>query len=67
MGDPATRALWLAIAIIASAGIGTIATFLSWVGGEPVPRALLVGGAGFAGAFGLILAAVKFASDRSSS
>jgi hypothetical protein len=64
MNDPATRALWLAITIIAATLVGALAALLSWASGGSVPGALLVGGGAFAGTVLLVLTAIKFVTDR---
>ncbi|GAA4472467.1 hypothetical protein [Phytohabitans houttuyneae] len=64
MNDPATRALWMAIAIIVAAFVATAAGALTWVDGRRLPRAVLTGGAAFAGTLLLLLAAIMFVADQ---
>lgn len=62
-GDP-IRALWLAFAFLAAAYLGTAACFIRWLGQHDLGEALLYGGASFGGSLLLILAVIRFVSDR---
>ncbi|MDW5327518.1 hypothetical protein [Plantactinospora sp. KLBMP9567] len=66
MLDTPTRALWLAITVLAAAMIGAAAGLTSWAGSKSTEEAILVGGAAFAGALLLILTAIRFITDRAS-
>ncbi|WP_329105486.1 hypothetical protein OG792_32770 [Micromonospora sp. NBC_01699] len=60
MHNTTVRALWLAVAVLAAAFIGAAAGVISWAGTRKTGSAVLVGGAAFAGALGLALAAIEF-------
>jgi hypothetical protein len=63
MGD--TRALWLAITMLAAALLGASAGLLSWLGGMNPPNSILAAAGAFAGTMLLILAVVHFLSGVS--
>ncbi|MFY1687469.1 hypothetical protein [Plantactinospora sp. WMMB782] len=65
MHDTSTRALWLAVTVLAAAIIGTAAGLISWASSRNLGEAILVGGAAFAGALALSLTAIRFVTDRS--
>lgn len=57
------RAVWIAIALLAGALIGTAAALLSFAGGVPLPLAIVAGGAAVGGTVVLVLALVRYATD----
>ncbi len=61
--NPTARALWLAIAVIAGAVVGTAGGLLGWAGGMNPPTAILTGGGTFAGTVLFILTVLRFATE----
>jgi hypothetical protein len=53
------RGLWVAVIVTAGLFVAVVGG-LAWMGGTPVPLAILVGAAGFAGFAGLALAIMTF-------
>ncbi|MEU8364886.1 hypothetical protein AB0C27_53620 [Nonomuraea sp. NPDC048882] len=54
------RGLWVAVIVTAGLVIAFAGGGLAWLGGTPVPLAMLAGAAGFAGFVGLALAVMTF-------
>ncbi|MFC5833148.1 hypothetical protein [Nonomuraea insulae] len=54
------RGLWMAVIITAGLFVAFAGGGLAWLGGTPVPLAVLVGATGFAGFVGLALAVMTF-------
>jgi hypothetical protein len=55
-----TRALWLAIMLLAASILGTSGGLLSWLGGMNTPNAILAGAGAFAGTLLLGIAVAHF-------
>jgi hypothetical protein len=62
--DTVIRALWLAVAVLAAALIGTAAGVTSWISSRDAAGALLVGGGAFGGTLLLVLTVIRFVSDH---
>lgn len=60
---PELHAVWIAIATIVAALVGTGAALLSWAGGANPPNSILTGGTAFATALMLLLAVIGFTSN----
>ncbi|UBU17718.1 hypothetical protein [Nonomuraea gerenzanensis] len=54
------RGLWVAVIVTAGLFVAFAGGGLAWLGGTPVPLAVLAGAAGFAGFVGLALAVMTF-------
>ncbi|WP_329105485.1 hypothetical protein OG792_32765 [Micromonospora sp. NBC_01699] len=65
MHDTTTRALWLAVAVLAAAFIGAAAGTITWQESKDAGDAVLVGAGAFGGGLALILTAIRFVTDRS--
>ncbi|MEU8262020.1 hypothetical protein AB0C02_15520 [Micromonospora sp. NPDC048999] len=59
-----TRALWLAISILAALHLGTAAGVIKWVGSHDPGDAVLFGAASFAGTLALSITAINFVMRR---
>jgi hypothetical protein len=57
-----TRPLWLAVIVLASLGVGTVAAFLTWAESRNGYDAAMTGGAAAGGTFLALLAGVHFAT-----
>ncbi|HZM84370.1 MAG TPA: hypothetical protein VFC19_52285 [Candidatus Limnocylindrales bacterium] len=67
MDTHAIRGLYLAMALLYGLIFGAVAVLLALLGGETTAKAILTGGATFAGTVGLILLIIGFlqpASDK---
>jgi predicted branched-subunit amino acid permease len=58
----ATRAVCVALVLLAAAVVSIIAGLLACAGGAEVPNAVIVGGCAYAGAVGLLLSLLKYAT-----
>ncbi|MFI7455491.1 hypothetical protein ACIBQX_49090 [Nonomuraea sp. NPDC049714] len=54
------RGLWVAVIVTAGLFVAFSGGGLAWLGGTPVPLAVLAGAGGFAGFVGLALAVMTF-------
>lgn len=64
MSTSAVRALWLAITVLTAVLVGVAGGVLAWAGGMNPPTAILTGGSAFAGTVLLVLAMLRFATER---
>ncbi len=59
-----TRAIWLAISVLAALYVGTAAGVIKWIGSHDLGQALIFGAGAFAGTIVLILTLIRFLTDR---
>jgi hypothetical protein len=62
--DLATRGIWLALAVLAAALVGSVGGLLSWIGGMNPAQAILAGAASFGATTILLLKVIRFVTEQ---